>query len=131
MTAPSRFFERIRLQGEPVADPASVVVRAQARFTALTARLLRLEWSANGIFEDRSTFAFPNRAAPPPSYSVTDSSSALTIDTGSLQLRYQLDSGPFSSTNLAITLDLNGAPVTWRPGLSGDGNLRGPRRTLD
>src|SRR5205823_2865926 len=46
-------------------------------------------------------------------------------------VRYQLDSGPFSATNLAITLRLNDEPVTWAPGLRDSGNLRGTRRTLD
>jgi alpha-glucosidase len=97
----------------------------------LTPRLIRLEWSADGSFEDRSTFAFPNRHFDPPRFALSDTPSLLTIDTGALQIRYTPDSGPFSAENLLITLDVSGTPVTWRPGDPNPGNLRGTRRTLD
>ena len=44
---------------DPRANPASVVVagNGSARFTVLTSRLIRLEWSAGGVFEDRETLA--------------------------------------------------------------------------
>src|SRR4051812_45238119 len=96
----STFFERIRLPGNPVASPAGIVVRGHARFTVLTTRLIRLEWSADGSFEDRATFAFPNRApigGEVPPFSVEETAGVLVIDTGALQLRYRTDSGPFSA----------------------------------
>ncbi len=37
------FFHRIRLPGDPVPDPAAVLRVGAARFTVLTARLIRLE----------------------------------------------------------------------------------------
>ena len=131
MSRQSTFFERIRLHTNPVAAAASQVVRGQARFTVLTSRLLRLEWSATGVFEDRATLAFINRAAKPPPFTVKEGAGTLTIDTGALQLRYRLGSGPFSPANLQVTLELNGVPVTWLPGTPNSGNLRGTRRTLD
>src|SRR3954463_6613798 len=125
------FLDRIRMPGNPVADPAATVVRGHARFTVLTERLVRLEWSSSGEFEDRGTFAFPNRAASVPRFEVSESGGALLIDTGALQLRYTLDSGPFSEANLSIALDLNGERVTWCPGSESHANLRGTWRTLD
>ena len=127
---PSPLFERIRVAGNPVADPAAVVVRGQARFTVLTERLIRCEWSATGAFEDRGTFAFPNRAAPPPPYAVGESDGWLTLDTGALHLRYRLGPAPFGPDTLAITLTLRDRPVTWAPGTPDRGNLGGTRRTL-
>lgn len=39
---------------DPVANASAIVVSGNARFTVLTARLIRMEWSANGAFEDRA-----------------------------------------------------------------------------
>ena len=127
----SSFFERIRLRGRPVARADSIVERGNTRFTVLAPRLLRLEWSANGKFEDRATFAFPTRESPTPQYEVRDASGMLTIDTGQLALNYRLDSGPFSAENLSIVVRSIPEPVTWVPGTPNRGNLRGSRRTLD
>jgi len=127
----SCLFERIRFTGEPVANPDSVVISGQARFTVLTARLIRLEWSETGQFEDRGTYAFPTRRAPAPDFTARVEAGVLTIDTGALRLHYALDSGKFSAEDLSIHFDLNGRPQTWTPGMSNPMNLRGTRRTLD
>lgn len=127
---PSNLFERIRFRGEPVANPASVVVSDQARFTILTPRLLRLEWSETGEFEDRGTYAFPTRYGPPPRFTTQVQGDALTIDTGALTLRYA-QNGKFSAGNLSITFELDGERQTWQPGTPNPLNLRGTRRTLD
>ena len=139
---PSDLFERIRFQGQPLANPDSMVVSGNARFTVLTPRLLRLEWSETGIFEDRSTYAFPTRQAPVPPFTTAREGRTLTIDTGLLTLRYTMDSGRFSAANLSITFELNGQRRTWAPAVPSAGptdrpaplapeNLRGTRRTLD
>lgn len=126
------FFERVRMEGQPVANPASVVTSGQARFTVLTARLIRLEWSETGQFEDRSSFAFPTRfAAEPPAFTVENGPEWLVINTGPLTLRYRLDSGVFTGANLSISFELNSQPSTWVPGSPNPQNLRGTRRTLD
>src|SRR5690349_20085544 len=36
----------------PIGDPAAVVTVGSARFTVLTAQLIRMEWAADGKFED-------------------------------------------------------------------------------
>lgn len=125
------FFARIRVQGNPVAHPESVVICSHARFTVLTSRLIRMEWSASGIFEDRGTFAFPNRYAEPPRFATSLSNDELILDTGALVLRYRDDARPFSASNLSITFGLGAQPQVWRPGMSDLYNLRGTRRTLD
>lgn len=37
----------------PAANPRAIVVSGRARFTVLTDRVIRIEWSRNGTFEDR------------------------------------------------------------------------------
>jgi alpha-glucosidase len=127
----SEFFERVRFGGEPVADPDSMVVAGDARFTVLTSRLIRLEWSAGGLFEDRGTYAFPTRRAPVRPFQAHDEGGTLTIDTGDLLLRYERGLGRFMARNLAIAFDVDGQRRTWTPGVPNASNLRGTRRTLD
>jgi alpha-glucosidase (family GH31 glycosyl hydrolase) len=124
-------FDRIRFRGEPVANSESVVVTECARFTVLTPRLIRLEWSEAGTFEDRSTYAFPMRYGPAPEFKLQMDGGSLVIDTSALLLRYRQDSGRFSAENLSIALTLDGEIQTWAPGMLNARNLRGTRRTLD
>ncbi len=127
----SEFFQRIQFRGNPVANPKSVVVQGNARFTLLTPRLVRLEWSGAGIFEDRGTYAFPTRYAPPPPFTTRQEGDLLRIDTAALEVRYQPSAGPFSAENLSIAFDVGGERRTWTPGTPDPSNLRGTRRTLD
>jgi len=128
---PSGLFERIRFRGDPVANPESVVVIGRARFTMLTPRLIRLEWSETGEFEDRDTYAFPTRYGSASDFTTQIDGNLLTLDTGALTLRYKQSSGKFAADNLSITFDLNGERQTWVPGTPNPLNLRGTRRTLD
>ena len=125
-------YERIRFRGRPRAHPAAVVVHGDVRFTVLTPRLVRLEWSEEGVFEDRASYAFPTRySEAPPAFATAEADGQLMIDTGALRIRYRLGSGRFTADNLAIEYELNGTRHTWYPGLPDTGNLRGTRRTLD
>lgn len=125
-------FDRIRFRGHPQAHLASMVVSANARFTVLTSRMIRLEWVETGAFEDRATYAFPTRyTETPPTFTTFVEDGVLVLDTGALVLRYQVGSGKFTPENLHISFTLNGEHVTWKPGMMNSGNLRGTRRTLD
>ena len=46
----------------PRANDSQTVVAGNARFTVLTPRMIRMEWSADGRFEDNATFGIVNRA---------------------------------------------------------------------
>jgi len=128
----SNLFERIRFRGDPVANPESVVVSGEARFTILTPRLIRLEWSETGEFEDRGSYAFPTRrTSDPPRFTTQIDEDALAVDTGALTLRYERGSGRFTARNLSIAFSLKGERRTWAPGTPNPSNLRGTRRTLD
>ncbi len=128
----SDFLRRVRIAGNPHAHPRCVVIRGHVRFTVLTARLLRLEWSPTSEFTDFATFAFPNRyVTEPPQFTVQDDGENVRIDTGALTLTYRLGSGAFGPDNLAITYRLGTETNIWHPGQSNIGNLGGTRRTLD
>ena len=66
---------------DPVADPRAVVVSDNARFTVLESRLVRMEWAADGKFEDRATLGVVNRKLPVPAYTVRKAGKKLTIKT--------------------------------------------------
>ncbi|MDR3738733.1 MAG: glycoside hydrolase family 31 protein [Terracidiphilus sp.] len=124
----------------PVADPKAVVTFGQARFTVLTPELIRMEWAADGKFEDHASFVFLNRrlSVPKFSHSVEEVSRAqrLVIETSALKLVYTPDGKPgannqFAPENLTITLAVDGKQVTWHPGMDDPENLQGTTRTLD
>ena len=114
----------------PKADAKAVVTSGNARFTVLTPQLIRMEWSADGQFEDRATLTFVNRETPVPEFKVRESRSKLTITTPALTLTY-LKNGKFSDKNLKAVFTLNGKEVVWTPGMENPQNLLGTTRTLD
>lgn len=114
----------------PKADAKAVVTSGNARFTVLTPQLIRMEWSADGQFEDRATLTFVNRETPVPEFKVRESKSKLTITTPALTLTY-LKNGKFIDKNLKAVFTLNGREVVWTPGMENPQNLLGTTRTLD
>ena len=119
---------------DPRADPRAVVTLGQARFTVLTPRLIRMEWSEDGRFEDQASFVFLNRRLPVPTFerALAPSDGRLTITTDALRLSYRPDIGHgFTAENLAIALEVDGRQVVWHPGEADPENLLGTTRTLD
>lgn len=106
MNAALSFFERLRIQGNPLAASGCIVVYGHARFTILTTRLIRLEWAHEGQFEDRSTFAFPNRYGDVPAFSDAVNEPVVEIKTDFLTLTYTEDGKPFHPANLSIRLNV-------------------------
>ncbi|MGD0155128.1 MAG: TIM-barrel domain-containing protein [Terracidiphilus sp.] len=124
----------------PVADPKAVVTTGNARFTVLTPQLIRMEWSADGKFEDHASLVFINRRLPAPKFvkglQWAGKNPSLLIQTDALTLRYAPsgtpgDNGHFAPQNLSITLTVDGKQVVWHPGDSDPDNLMGTTRTLD
>lgn len=118
----------------PLADPHAVILAGHARFTVLTPQLIRMEWAADGKFEDHASLVFLNRRLPVPAFTDTKDGEKLTLRTSHLTLTYNpvsADDGKFSADNLTITLQVEGKAVTWHPGLADTGNLEGTTRTLD
>jgi alpha-glucosidase (family GH31 glycosyl hydrolase) len=121
---------------DPVADPKAVVTLGKARFTVLTGQLIRMEWAADGKFEDHASLVFINRRLPVPHFekTISDDKARLTIKTAALSLTYTPkpdQDGRFTANNLAINLDTGDKLNVWRPGLTDDQNLMGTTRTLD
>jgi len=87
----------------PRADERYVVKGEKYRFTVLTDRMLRLEYSENGVFEDRATRLAFNRCFDTPEYEVYEQDGLLHIKTKHLHLTY--DKKEFSEIGLQITVD--------------------------
>ena len=131
-TSSARLPEEPRVESNnPVADPRSVVQVEQARFTLLTSRLIRMEWSPEGTFEDRASLLVLNRRLPVPHFSTGIENGWTVIRTEQLTVRYRPDRRGFSSDNLIVELSPPVGAVLWTPGMQPEGNLRGTIRTLD
>ena len=122
--------EHFRPTGNPVADPANVVMGDGYRITLLTDGLVRLEWSASGEFEDRASQAVVDRAFPPTEFQVVETDDRLTIHTARLQLVF--DKRPFSTEGLSVQAKggFRSDTSVWRFGLP-TVSLGGTARTLD
>ena len=120
---------------DPKANPEAVVASGRARFTVLTPRMIRIQYSTKELFEDRATFAVINRKLPIPHFSTREDNGFLYIETDHLTLKYKIGStiSPSlkSPNNLSITMKLNGRDVIWYPGKDDALNLKGTKRTLD
>src|SRR5580658_8101006 len=101
---------------QPEADPRAAITSGQARFTVLTPQMIRLEWSADGQFEDRPSFVVLNRRLPVPAFTQTSEGKEILIRTDALELRYTKNSGKFTPANLSIRFTLNGERKQWVPG---------------
>ena len=100
---------------------AEPVVVGKARFTPLTDRMIRCEWSEDGVFEDRPSLTFVNREMPPVALAVEPRGDGAVLRTSRTTLEWT--GGAFCETNLFA----NGVAV-----LSEDKeNLLGTQRTLD
>ena len=75
-------------QNDPKADSRAMVVVGNARFTVLTPELIRMEWSEDGVFEDRATFTFVNRKLSVPEFKVAERRNRVTITTEKVKLVY-------------------------------------------
>src|SRR5271157_669827 len=119
-----------RIEFQPLSDPQAVVQAQNVRFTVLTSRLIRLEYSPANIFEDRPSQTFWYRRQPVPEFIVKRSADRIAIKTQHLELRYQPRETGFHADTLSIRVKATHA--TWRFGdADPDGNLRGTTRSLD
>jgi hypothetical protein len=127
----------VRAGPPAAAAPACVVQGPGYRFSVLTDRLIRMEWSDQDTFVDLPSQLVQRRGFPAPDFSVRDGERSLEIWTEFLHLRY--DKRPFSPGGLSVNMRrpvLDDHRSSWRyasghdvPG--GHGNLGGTARTLD
>ncbi|QDE40873.1 DUF5110 domain-containing protein [Luteibacter pinisoli] len=111
--------------------PEATIERGPARFTVLTPRLIRLEWSEDGSFRDIRTQVVVHRALDVPPFHIEEDDTTIEVDTGLLRLRYTKDTGRFTADNLSIVVRGPGLESTWHPGDVQKQNLGGTYRTLD
>ena len=114
----------------PKADSRAVVEAGNARFTVLTPQLIRMEWSEDGVFEDRATLTFVNRKTDVPAFKVTNNKSKVVIRTDALTLTYR-KGAKFSAENLSAEFFIGEKKVVWHYGDTDSLNLMGTTRTLD
>ena len=126
--------QQFHITTNPMADPRAIVRVSCARFTVLTSRLIRMEYSQEDAFEDRPSQVFWHRQQPVPDYEVLHSGSEgmsgdrpVEIKTEHLHLRY---SGREFAAN-SLSIELRGKGILWHCGDPDPGNLGGTARTLD
>ena len=79
----------------PQANSANCICGDSYRITLLTEKLVRLEYDAEGRFEDRATQVVWNRNFPPVPYTIRRDAHGITIRTSRLNIVY--DEKPFSA----------------------------------
>lgn len=121
---PAQFY----LDLEPAPNPEAVVCLGKACFSLLTSRLVRIEYSPEGIFEARPSQAFWYRNLPVPEFSLREHNTQVEIETKHLQILYHKDQ-PITPVTLSILVKESG--VRWHFGDKNPDNLGGTRRTLD
>jgi hypothetical protein len=112
-----------------VADPQAIVNGPNVRFTVLTPKLIRLEYSSTNQFEDRPTLTFWHRILPVPVFDAQKTEETIEIHTEALTLRYRINANGFTRSSLSI--EVKSTHKTWRPSMAPKGNLWGTKRTLD
>lgn len=94
----------------------AMVIGKHYRFTVLTERLIRLEYSKDGIFEDRASSLVVFRNFEKPLYQVSQNASTLTIVTKYFTLEYQKEKSflgnPFLKGN-HLKVFLNDSNKVW------------------
>ena len=80
--------EQFKVGKSSLANPKCVIKGDKYRFTVLTERLIRLEYSENGVFEDRATEHVFNRMLDIPKFEVMEDARVLTITTEFFKLYY-------------------------------------------
>lgn len=103
-----------------------------ARFTALSNGLVRLEWSKTGEFEDRPTVTVYTPLTPIPFKDVqVREDGTLHLVTEYIQIIYRSDSKPFNDTNLQIHWQCSQRLGQWTPSSVDYQNLGGTFTSLD
>lgn len=110
----------------------SYIIGKKYRFTVLSPRLIRLEYSAKGVFEDRATSKIINRRFPKVPYAITESDTLVQIDTGVFTLTYvkdsELKSGALGSNIKAV---LNNTKIEWQMNNPEVKNMRSINFSID
>ena len=126
MTLP---YTRVRF--DPLADEKAIVHAPGVRFTVLTSRLIRMEYSEKEQFEDRPSQVFWYRRQTVPEFQAKVTEKVVEITTEHLQLNYKVS--PSGFTPATLTVEVKATGWIWRFGARfwESRNLGGTSRTLD
>lgn len=120
--------KRFCWQTSPIANEENCVVGKKYRFTVLSSKLIRMEYSSEGVFEDRASQKFFYRDFPKCEFEATIQNGILNINTEHLTLTYNTLL-PFSNESLSVKLKTSPA-TAWQYGDEFE-TLAGTYRTLD
>jgi alpha-glucosidase (family GH31 glycosyl hydrolase) len=122
---------QFQIRFDPLPNPTAVVTGPNVRFSLLKERLIRMEYSPSGEFEDHPSQAFWYRDQPVPNYESSINGNEIEIETQYLHLKYSINQRGFSPANLKVVVKSTG--FTWHYGVDPyrSGNLGGTYRTLD
>jgi alpha-glucosidase (family GH31 glycosyl hydrolase) len=121
--------QQFQIGFEPLAAPEAIITSENVRFTVLTPRLIRMEYSLSGQFEDRPSQVFWYRKQPVTVFRCSKVQNEIEIDTEYLNLKYRTCYHGFTKESLTILLKSQN--LLWRYGDVDRGNLYGTARTLD
>ena len=94
-----------KIETRPAALKENIVAGDNYRITVLTEGLIRLEYSADGIFENRATQSVLNRDFPETKFRVIHTGDGIELHTPRLHLIY--NEKEFSSQGLSIQVKGN------------------------
>ncbi len=125
-----RINEKYQYKTTPISNSEAIISGENYRFTVLTDRLMRLEYSHDEKFEDRATQTVVNRKFEVPEFSVTERNGSIKICTESMELTYH--GGEFSKNSLSAKFAgaNGGSQYVWYY-CDNQCNLKGTARTLD
>lgn len=90
------------------------IIRGQTyRFSVLSPRLIRLEYSQTGNFEDRATLLTVNRNLGDANFTIVNDEVSIIITTEYFTLTY-IKEKPFTNSNIRV--QINGTEKEWTPG---------------
>ena len=127
-----RINEKYKLPVTPKANDKAIVMGDKYRFTVLTDRLIRMEYSESGVFEDRATQVVVNREFDVPAFDVVEDDEKIEIITEYMIVTYH-KRGRFNVYTLGASFkgELSHANNDWYLGYGFSENLKGTIRTLD
>jgi len=128
MDTKNQVIKQFKFEHASKSNEKAIIKGKTFRFTLLTDRLIRIEYSEKGEFEDRPSQTFWFRNQPVPEFTINDSEETLEVKTEYLHLIYQKEQ-PFCSKSLSIKLIKTNSE--WNYGMKEKGNLKGTYRTLD
>ena len=120
--------KRFQWPVRPLAEKDSIVAGEHFRFTVLTSRLIRMEYSPRGIFEDRASQSVFYRDFPAVPFTLERKNGKLVLATEHIILTYR-ENAPFGEDTLSLRLRQEPAS-TWHFGEDFE-DLGGTTKTLD